>query len=77
MKTIQMTIDDDLLSQVDAAVDELGTSRSAFIREALSAALRMVKLRQMERKHAAGYARFPVQPGEFDVWADEQVWGDA
>jgi len=32
VKTIQMTIDDDLLSQVDAAVDELGTSRSAFIR---------------------------------------------
>ena len=76
MKTIQMTIDDDLLVQVDAAVDELGTSRSAFIREALSAALKMVKLRQMERKHAAGYARLPVQPGEFDTWTDEQAWGD-
>jgi hypothetical protein len=30
---------------------------------------------QDEMKHAKGYARHPVQPGEFDGWENEQVWG--
>jgi hypothetical protein len=25
----------------------------------------------MEKQHAEGYARHPVEPGEFDVWEDE------
>jgi metal-responsive CopG/Arc/MetJ family transcriptional regulator len=39
MKTIQITIDEALLADVDRAVDELGANRSAFIRNALQAAL--------------------------------------
>ena len=31
----------------------------------------------LERKHAEGYAKYPVKPGEFDVWESEQVWGEA
>ncbi len=27
-----------------------------------------------EGSHRAGYARKPVEPGEFDAWDDEQVW---
>lgn len=34
-------------------------------------------IRALEQKHAEGYARKPVQEGEFDVWEDEQVWGEA
>jgi ABC-type polysaccharide/polyol phosphate transport system ATPase subunit len=30
----------------------------------------------LERRHRAGYERHPVEPGEFDAWEDEQVWGD-
>jgi metal-responsive CopG/Arc/MetJ family transcriptional regulator len=37
MQTIQMTIDEELLQAVDTAVDHLGTSRSAFMREAFAA----------------------------------------
>ena len=73
VKTIQMTVPDDFSSQVDTNVDDLGTSRTASGCEALSAALSRARLRQMERQHAVGYARHPVQPGEFDVWADEQA----
>jgi hypothetical protein len=34
------------------------------------------KILEMERKQAEGYAKYPVQPGEFDIWEAEQVWGD-
>jgi metal-responsive CopG/Arc/MetJ family transcriptional regulator len=76
MKTIQMTIDEELLQAVDAAVDHFGTSRSAF--EALQQALRqMIRIATLERHHVAGYEQYPVKPGKFDVWQDEQVWEEA
>jgi len=76
MKTIQMTIDEPLLTEVDRLIRSLNTTRSAFIREALQLALRKYQLLELERQHAEGYARWPVQPGEFDIWVDEQAWGD-
>jgi metal-responsive CopG/Arc/MetJ family transcriptional regulator len=76
MKTVQMTIDQDLLEEVDRAIEKLNTSRSAFIREALQLALRQYKIRIMEEQHAKGYARHPVEAGEFDVWEAEQAWGE-
>jgi metal-responsive CopG/Arc/MetJ family transcriptional regulator len=76
MKTIQMTIDEPLLSKVDRAIQDLNMTRSAFIREALELALRHYRIQEMEKAHAAGYTRRPVEPGEFDVWVDEQAWGD-
>lgn len=74
MKTIQMTIDEPLLTEVDQLILTLDTTRSAFIREALQLALRRHELAELEVKHAEGYARHPVVPGEFDVWEDEQAW---
>ncbi len=75
MKTVQMTIDEPLLAEVDQMIQTLNTTRSAFIREALELALKRYAIAEMERKHAEGYARHPVEPGEFDVWEDEQAWG--
>ena len=71
-----MTIDEPLLTEVDQTIKSLQTTRSAFIREALQLALRRYKISRMERKHAEGYVRHPVEPGEFDSWETEQVWGD-
>jgi Arc/MetJ family transcription regulator len=75
VKTIQMTIDEPLLAEVDRVIGELHTTRSAFIREALEAALRRHAIRKLEQQHAQGYAQHPVKPGEFDMWTDEQHWG--
>jgi metal-responsive CopG/Arc/MetJ family transcriptional regulator len=75
VKTIQMTIDEPLLVEVDQMIQALNTTRSAFIREALELALKRHAIADMEKKHAEGYARHPVEPGEFDVWEDEQAWG--
>jgi metal-responsive CopG/Arc/MetJ family transcriptional regulator len=75
MKTIQMTIDNDLLDRVDQATQALGIPRSAFIRQALELALRDLTITELERKHSEGYRKFPVRQGEFDVWDGEQAWG--
>jgi metal-responsive CopG/Arc/MetJ family transcriptional regulator len=71
-----MTLDDDLVAQVDRASRRLRTTRSAFTRDALRAALARLRVRQLEERHRAGYAKKPVARGEFDAWEKEQAWGD-
>jgi metal-responsive CopG/Arc/MetJ family transcriptional regulator len=75
MKTIQMTIDERLLRLVDKMSRARKTTRSAFIRVALEAEIQRHQVREEEGRHAEGYARKPVMPGEFDVWNSEQDWG--
>ena len=76
MKTVQMTINEELLAQVDEVVQAEGSNRSAFMRQALEEALRHYNITQLEQQHAAGYLRQPVAPGEFDDWVAEEAWGD-
>lgn len=75
MKTVQMTLDDDLVRDVDRVSRRLGTTRSAFAREALRDALRRRAEAELERKHREGYRRRPVAPGEFSAWEAEHAWG--
>jgi len=76
MKTVQMTLDEELLSAVDRAVKRLKTTRSAFTRKALQEALKKARLSELEQKHREGYRRKPVVRGEFSAWESQQVWGD-
>jgi len=76
MRTIQMTLDDDLVKAVDRVSKELRTNRSAFARKALREALARHSLEQLERKHRQGYERYQVTDDEFSVWETEQAWGD-
>ena len=73
MRTVQMTLDEKLVADVDRVARKLGTSRSAFAREALRDALTRVRIRSLEQKQRDGYARKPVRRGEFDVWEREQT----
>lgn len=76
MKTVQMTLDESLVHAVDRAAEALGTTRSAFTRDALRAALARLRERELEQRHLAGYEKHPVEPGELDGWDDAQVWPD-
>ena len=76
MKTIQMTLDDDLVTAVDKATKRLHTTRSAFARAALRKALTSFDARRLEKKHRRGYETCPVKKAEFSVWEKEQDWGD-
>ena len=76
MRTVQMTLDEDLLASVDKVVKKLKTTRSGFTRKALREALDRLTIAELEERHRRGYERKPVRKGEFDVWENEQVWGD-
>ena len=76
MRTIQMTLDDELVASVDQAVKKLKTTRSAFARKALRNAVKQVHISMLEQKHKKGYVQQPVDKAEFSVWESEQEWGD-
>jgi len=75
MRTIQMTLDDDLVQSVDKVVKELKTSRSAFTRNALRYAINSFNISGLEEKHRRGYELHPVNDSEFSIWEEEQNWG--
>lgn len=74
MRTVQITLDEQLAEDVDRTVERLGTTRSGFTRSALRDALARIEREDLEQRQRQGYARHPVRPGEFDAWQDEQVW---
>lgn len=76
LKTINITLDASLLEQVDQLVDELDTTRSAFIRELLERELRARHWRELERLDAEGYRLFPPDDKEVEVWEGILDWGD-
>ena len=75
-KTAQMTLDEDLVAEVDKVAKRLGTTRSAFVSESLRAALTSIQTKELERRHREGYLRKPVRRGEFSGWEAERVWLD-
>jgi metal-responsive CopG/Arc/MetJ family transcriptional regulator len=76
MRTIQMTLDDDLVETVDRLAKKLKTTRSAFTRKALREAIKQVNIKSLENKHKRGYERYPAGKTEFSAWESEQEWSD-
>jgi len=74
MRTVQMTLDDELVDAVDAVVKKLHTTRSAFARIALRDAMENIRIKQQEDMHKTGYRKKPVQTLEFSAWEAEQQW---
>lgn len=77
METIQLTIDESLMAQVQNATDALHMSTSDFMTVALERALRQQEIIAKERRDAQAYAEKPQQPEEIDEWQDEQVWDES
>ena len=76
MLTVQVNLEESLVKEVDKARRKLSISRSAFVRNALRAALDSLDRTAREERHQAGYERAPVNPDEFADWDEEQVWPD-
>ena len=72
MRTVQMTLDEELVEAVDRLVKDLRTTRS---RAALRDAVANAQTRQLEAQHRKGYTQCPPGKTEFSVWEDEQAWG--
>jgi len=77
LKTVQITIPEQLLTKVDEAASELKTSRSGFARQAFEEALFHLRLAQMERQDAEAYTHQPQDADELADWENIQEWGDA
>ncbi len=75
-RTVQMTLDEDLINAVESVAKELRTTRSAFTRSALQRAIARIRMEKLEEMHRQGYLKKPVSEGEFSVWEEEQKWGD-
>lgn len=76
MKIVQMTLDEDLIKEVDKLVKKLHTTRSAFTRIALRQAIQHKKELLLEEKHRNGYKLKPAEEEDLKGWEDEQAWGD-
>ena len=84
MKTIQITLDEKLLAQLDGALKGHRRQRSAFIRASIAAQIRRQPIHQLEEREREAYRKHPVRPGEFDVdpkqlawpedWEDDSIW---
>ena len=64
MKTIQITIEDELLEALDQILDGQSRARSAFVRDAIAKRLRAEKRKEMDRREEEGYRRHPQTEDE-------------
>ena len=76
MKTVQMTLDEKLLKEVDEVVKKKHTNRSAYTRDALLKAIKEEKIKELEEKHIKGYSNKNNVQKELTVMDDEQIWDD-
>lgn len=76
METIQLTIDESLLAEVQQATNALQMTPSDFMKVALERALQQREIIAKERRDAQGYLEQPQRPEEIEEWQGEQEWGE-
>jgi metal-responsive CopG/Arc/MetJ family transcriptional regulator len=76
METIQLTVEEAMMAEVDRATRALEMTREEFVRTALERALQQQEVIALEQKHARGYDNHPQTPDEVGEWDDERVWGE-
>ena len=74
METIQLTLDESLMAEVQQATNALKMSRSDFLKLALERALRQRKIIELEIQDAKAYAAKPQTVEEIAEWESEQYW---
>jgi antitoxin component of RelBE/YafQ-DinJ toxin-antitoxin module len=76
METIQLTLDESLMAEVQQATNALMMTPDDFIKVALERAVQQRDIIAKERQHAEAYAKHPQQPEEIEEWQDEQYWDE-
>lgn len=76
METIQLTLDESLVAEVQQATNALQMTPSDFMKIALERALQQREIIAKERQHAQGYAEKPQQMEEIEEWLPEQEWDE-
>jgi metal-responsive CopG/Arc/MetJ family transcriptional regulator len=76
MATIQIVIDGPLLERLDRELQGKSKQRSAFVRDAIDAALRRAETERDEEEWVESYRQQPVDRKELAAWEAVQDWGD-
>jgi antitoxin component of RelBE/YafQ-DinJ toxin-antitoxin module len=76
METIQLTIDETLMAEVQQATSALQMTPSDFMKVALERALQQREIIAKERRDAQGYVDRPQEVEEIEEWQSEQDWGE-
>ena len=74
MKTIQITIDPELLHKIDNDEESMKKGRSAFLRQAVQYYLVQKRLKSISEQYRSGYRRESEINDGLTSWEDEQVW---
>ena len=74
MKTIQITIDPELLHKIDNDEESMKKGRSAFLRQAVRYYLEQKRLESISEKYRSGYTQGLAKDNDLTLWEDEQVW---
>ena len=74
MKTIQITIDPELLHKIDHDEESIKKGRSAFLRQAVRYYLEQKRLKSISEQYRSGYRRESEINDDLTSWEDEQVW---
>ena len=74
MKPIQLTMDEELLAQLDATEEVKRSGRSAVIRRATSEYLERARRRAIAEQYRRGYSDSASVEKDFSDWTDEGVW---
>ena len=77
METIQLSIDESLLAEVQQATAALQMTPSDFMKLALERAVQQREIIARERRDEQGYVEHPQQPGEIEEWLEEQHWDES
>jgi metal-responsive CopG/Arc/MetJ family transcriptional regulator len=77
MKTIQITIDPELLHLIDNDEESMEKGRSAFLRQAVRYYLEQKRLKSISEKYRSGYSKVLEKDDDLTIWEDEQVWPPA
>ena len=76
METIQLTLDESLMAEVQQATNVLQMTRSDFFKLPLERALQQRKIIELEIRDAKAYEANPQRPEEIAEWESEQLWDE-
>jgi metal-responsive CopG/Arc/MetJ family transcriptional regulator len=74
MKTIQITIDPELLYKIDNDEESKKIGRSAFLRQAVRYYFEQKRLKSISEKYRIGYRQGLAKDNDQNSWEGEQVW---
>ena len=69
-------MDDQLLTEVDAAAARGAMNRSEFVRATLRERLHRLRIAELERIEREAYERIPDDPEEARFWLEKAAWPD-